>query len=54
MTYEEYVEFNNLMWKGSSSKRAQKLMDKWESLTREQQTEFINRKHSEEAKKLHK
>lgn len=54
MTYKEFVEFDRLMWAGSSSKRAQKLMDKWESLTKEQQTEYLNRLHTEEANKLKK
>ena len=47
MTYEEYLEFDRLIWKGSTSKRAQKLMEKWQNLSREEREVLIQRKYKE-------
>ena len=47
MTDEEYLEFDKLIWKGSTSTRAQKLMEKWQSLSREEREVLIQRKYKE-------
>lgn len=47
MTYEEYLEFDKLMWKGSNSKKAQKLMEKWQNLSKEEREALIQRKYKE-------
>ena len=47
MTYEEYLELDKLIWKGSNSKKAQKLMEKWQSLSKEEQNKLIQKKYAE-------
>ena len=49
MTFEEYLEFDKLMWKGKQTKRAMLLLEKWEKLSKKQQNEYINKKYEIEA-----
>ena len=48
MSYEEYLEFDKLMWKGSASKRAKALMAKWQKLTQKEKDSLMERKWKEE------
>lgn len=49
MTFEEYLEFDKLMWKNKQTKRARQLMEKWQALPKSTQEDYMHRKWNMEA-----